>query len=80
MLLSVATPTELVLEETCQSVSLPTAIGRIQVLPGHAALMACLSKGVLSYVSNGANKEVTVEDGFIKIIDDKISIITPKAS
>jgi F-type H+-transporting ATPase subunit epsilon len=73
--LEVVTPERRVLAEEVNSVTLPGRAGEMQILPGHAALIAELKTGVLSYNQAGATHQLHVSGGFIEVSDDRVSVL-----
>jgi F-type H+-transporting ATPase subunit epsilon len=47
----------------------------MQILPGHAALIAELKTGVLTYNHGGTNSQLHVSGGFIEVSDDRVSVL-----
>ena len=73
--LEVVTPERRVLSEAVNSVTVPGRAGEMQILPGHAALIAELKTGVLSYNHDGATQQLHVSGGFLEVSDDRISVL-----
>ena len=73
--LEVVTPERRVLAESVNSVTVPGRAGEMQILPGHAALIAELKTGVLSYAQDGATQQLHVSGGFIEVSDDRVSVL-----
>ena len=73
--LEVVTPERRVLAESVNAVTVPGRAGEMQILPGHAALIAELKTGVLSYAQDGATQQLHVSGGFIEVSDDRVSVL-----
>ncbi len=73
--LEVVTPERRVLSEAVNAVTVPGRAGEMQILPGHAALIAELKTGVLSYTQDGATHLLHVSGGFIEVSDDRVSVL-----
>ena len=73
--LEVVTPERRVLAEPVNSVTVPGRAGEMQILPGHAALIAELKTGVLVYAQNGATQQLHVSGGFMEVSDDRVSVL-----
>lgn len=73
--LEVVTPERRVLAEAVGSVTVPGRAGEMQILPGHAALIAELRTGVLTYNHSGTNSVLHVSGGFIEVSDDRVSVL-----
>ena len=73
--LEVVTPERRVLAEAVNSVTVPGRAGEMQILPGHAALIAELKTGVLTYNQSGATSQLHVSGGFIEVSNDRVSVL-----
>lgn len=73
--LEVVTPERRVLAEPVNSVTVPGRAGEMQILPGHAALIAELKTGVLSFSQDGTPFQLHVSGGFIEVSDDRVSVL-----
>jgi F-type H+-transporting ATPase subunit epsilon len=73
--LEVVTPERRVLSEAVNSVTIPGREGEMQILPGHAALIAELKPGVLTYNQDGTNFPLHVARGFVEIHHDRVSVL-----
>lgn len=78
--LSIYTPAGLLLEEAVGAVTLPTAMGEIGVLPGHASYTGILASGTLQYLSGGSKKEVTVTGGFAAFAGNILTVLADSAT
>ncbi len=68
--LRVVTPTRVVVEAEADSVTVPGALGALGILPGHAALLATLRIGELSYSSGAREHYLAVQNGFVEVSAD----------
>src|SRR5947208_7653254 len=73
--LEVITPERRVLSEAVNSVTIPGREGEMQILPGHAALIAEIKTGVLTYNQDGTNFQLHVSRGFVEIHNDRVSVL-----
>ena len=73
--LEVVTPERRVLSEAVNAATVPGRAGEMQILPGHAALIAELKTGVLSYNQDGATHLLHVSGGFIEVSNDRVSVL-----
>ena len=73
--LEVVTPERRVLSESVSAVTVPGRNGEMQILPGHAALIAELKTGVLSYTEDGTTFQLHVSGGFVEVSDDRVSVL-----
>jgi F-type H+-transporting ATPase subunit epsilon len=77
--LVLVTPERKVLEETCDSVSLPAAEGYVTILPRHAPLIATLGTGVLTLKSGARSSSFAIAGGFFEVSDDRITVLADEA-
>lgn len=78
--LNVVTPERSFLDEECLSVVLPGKLGQMQILTGHAALLAELKAGIIAFEK--ANKEVVkfmVDTGFVEVDKDQVNVLCEQA-
>ncbi len=73
--LEIVTPEKMVVNETVDTVRVPTAKGEIGILANHAPLISTLRPGVLSYSKGDSSNEMVVSGGFIEVSKDKVSIL-----
>jgi F-type H+-transporting ATPase subunit epsilon len=74
--LEIVTPDGLKLKTDVSEFTAPSVDGEFGVLPGHVALLAALTTGIVSYVENGEKHLVAVGAGFAEIADDQAVLIT----
>ena len=67
MKFKIATPERIMLETEVDSVSLPTTLGEITVLPNHIPLVANLMPGEIKYKIGGKENFFAVSGGIIEI-------------
>jgi F-type H+-transporting ATPase subunit epsilon len=70
MKFKIATPERIMLETEVDSVSLPTTLGEITVLPHHIPLVANLVAGEIKYKQAGKNIFFAVSGGVIEVKKD----------
>jgi F-type H+-transporting ATPase subunit epsilon len=78
-LLEVATPERLFVNEQVTEAQIPAANGYVGILPGHAALLAELGSGELSYVSGGRRRSMQVEGGWLEVSNDHARVLATAA-
>jgi len=61
------TPERTVLNEELDSLSCPTTLGQITILPGHIPLVATLTAGELIARTGGKEQNIAVSGGFIEV-------------
>ncbi|MFT5049123.1 MAG: F-type H+-transporting ATPase subunit epsilon [Chlamydiales bacterium] len=74
--LRVITPERIVLDVPTDSVRFPGIDGSVGVLPGHAALVAALGPGELSYEESGKRQQMFVAGGFAEVRSNTVRIVT----
>jgi len=78
-ILEVATPERLLLREQVGEAQIPAANGYVGILPGHAALLAELGAGTLSYSTGGHRRCLSVEGGWLEVADDHVRVLADRA-
>jgi len=66
-LLEVATPERLLVNEQVREAQIPAANGYLGILPGHAALLAELGAGELSYAVEGRRRALKIDGGWVEV-------------
>jgi F-type H+-transporting ATPase subunit epsilon len=77
--LEIVTPEKQVVDETVDSVTVPTLSGEAGILPNHAPLISALKPGILSFTNKGATERLAVAGGFVEVNSDKVSVLTDVA-
>ena len=77
--LELATPTRMVVAESVDEVVVPGSEGYFGVLPGHAALLATLGIGELTYRIGRDERHVAVAGGFAEVRNDKVIVLADTA-
>jgi F-type H+-transporting ATPase subunit epsilon len=78
-LLEVATPEDLLVREQVTEAQIPAANGYLGVLPGHAALLAELGAGELTYVCGGRRRGLRIDGGWVQISNDHARVLANSA-
>ncbi len=74
--LEVVTPQRSLLKTMCDSVTLPGSMGELQVLPGHAPLLAGLKPGTLSY----GDQKLMVAAGYAEVDQSHVTVMCEGAA
>jgi F-type H+-transporting ATPase subunit epsilon len=74
--LRVITPDRIALDTTADSVVFPGVDGLIGVLPMHAAMVAAVEAGPLTYTSGGKEQTLFVAGGFAEVRDNTVRFVT----
>jgi F-type H+-transporting ATPase subunit epsilon len=77
--LEIVTPEKKVLDESVDSVTVPTASGEAGILPNHAPLISALKPGILSYSNKGTTERLAVSGGFVEVSANTVSVLTDTA-
>src|ERR1044072_7160821 len=73
--LEIVTPEKMVLSESVDSLTVPTASGEIGIMTNHAPLISSLRAGILSYTRGGATEKLVISGGFVEVSADNVSIM-----
>ena len=77
--IEIVTPEKKAFTGPADAITVPTAQGEIQLLPGHIPLTSLVVAGEL-VVQNGSSIErLAVDKGFVRILGDVVSVITEAA-
>ena len=74
MTLKIISAEQIEFEGTIESVTLPGVMGMFQVLNNHAALIAALMAGKMSYVADGQTVERDIHGGVADVKDNVVSV------
>lgn len=76
----IATPERVVYESEVDSVTCPTEMGEVTILPNHIPLVANLAPGEMKIVAAGQEKYIAVTGGFLEVRPDNEVIILADAA
>jgi F-type H+-transporting ATPase subunit epsilon len=74
MTLRIISAEQIEFEGTVEQVTLPGVMGQFQVLNNHAALIAALKAGKMSYVAAGKTVEQDIHGGVADVKDNVVSV------
>jgi F-type H+-transporting ATPase subunit epsilon len=74
MTLRIISAEQIEFEGTVEQVTLPGVLGQFQVLKNHAALIAALKDGRMSYVADGNTVERDIHGGVADVKDNVVSV------
>ncbi len=77
---SVISPESVLFEGEVSSVVAPAFDGEVGILENHAPMMTLLGKGSLRLASGGGEKRFNIEGGFLQVVENKVRIVTEKAT
>lgn len=75
----IATPERVVYKDEVDSVTLPTKIGEITVLPNHIPLISILAPGEIIIKNNGEETLIAVSGGFVEVLSTKVVVLADSA-
>jgi F-type H+-transporting ATPase subunit epsilon len=77
--IEIVTPDRRAYTGTADSVTLPTSLGSIGILPGHIPLTAVIAAGEVIVSLAGKTSRLAVDQGFVRVVSDKVSVVTEAA-
>ncbi len=77
---SVISPESVLFEGEVSSVVAPAFDGEVGILENHAPMMTLLGKGSLRLAGGAGEKRFDIEGGFLQVVENKVRIVTEKAS
>jgi F-type H+-transporting ATPase subunit epsilon len=78
--LKLVTPQRVLVDEQVSKVSLPTTLGEITILPGHAPLVSDVNSGELVFEKDGVMKSVYVAGGVVEVaLGNKVTMLVDEA-
>lgn len=76
MHLIVLTPDHKVFEGKITLLKVPGTMGSFEVMKGHAPIVSSLGQGIVKIKAmDGKEKTFQIEDGFIEVLNDQISLL-----
>ena len=78
-ILESVTPEAKIYSEEVDYVVVPTANGKIDILPNHVPIIDKLIAGDLKVEKSGVLEYLAVSSGFVEVYSDKVSILTDEA-
>ena len=76
MNLVILTPDKELFHGSVTSVNVPAIGGRFEVLNGHAPIVAAIGQGEIRFqLTKGEKRSITVEQGFIEVIRNEVSLL-----
>jgi F-type H+-transporting ATPase subunit epsilon len=77
--LEIVTPEKQLFSGPVDSVTVPSTIGYLGILPGHAPLLAELGIGEVSYIIGGRTNFLFCSWGFAEILPDRVVLLAQNA-
>lgn len=75
MQLEILTPEKKLFEGEVVSVKVPGVSGEFEMLNNHAPIVSALTNGVISINHNNEITNISIEDGFIECLQNKVVIL-----
>lgn len=76
----IITPLRTALQADVSSIQLPAIEGEMEILPGHADIIAAVANGELTYRPEGGNPDsLFVGGGFLQVEKDNVLLVTDTA-
>jgi F-type H+-transporting ATPase subunit epsilon len=80
MQVQLVTPEQVLYQGEASMVIARTLDGDLGILPGHAPVLGALRPGRVRVVKpDGSEEVVTVDSGFVEVIDDRVTILADAA-
>ena len=73
--LEIVTPEKKAVDETVDSVTIPTVNGEVGILSNHAPLISALKSGVLTFMKGGTTEKMVVSGGFVEVGVNQVSVL-----
>lgn len=73
--LKIVSPERLFYEGDAEFLELKTTEGEIGIYPEHISMTSIIESGVMRVVENGETKEAALNDGFVEILPDRVTIL-----
>ena len=80
LFLEIVTPDSITFSKEVKSVVIPTANGRIGILPKHIPIIDKVVPGYLKIELEGEFDYISINTGFMEVYGDKVSILTDGAA
>jgi len=78
--LEIITPEGIALTQETSSVTFPTAMGELTILPGHQPLLGQTQTGELTYLDETASRVYAIDNGFFMLRGNKLSLLVEGAA
>ncbi len=80
MTLEILTPEKKFFSGDAESVMLPGADGKFEILKDHAPLISSLKEGEIRIRQNGKDTSVKIKSGFVEVLNNKINVMVEGAA
>lgn len=73
--IKIITPDETLFEDKADTIFLPGAKGRFQILENHAPLVSNLAKGEIKLISSGVEKTFDISGGVVEVLKNQVIVL-----
>lgn len=80
MRVTVISPEQAIFDGGATAVTAPAYDGLVGILPGHAPFVTLLGEGRLTVRADGQDRNFTVRQGFLQVIDDTVRVVAESAT
>lgn len=77
--LKVITPRKVVIDETIESVTVPTEDGEITILPHHSRLFSLLVEGIVKIRKSGEEDSLAIGGGYLETDGNTVKVLVSRA-
>jgi len=75
----IATPERVVFRDEVDSITLPTTMGEITILPNHIPLISVLKTGEITVRKGEEEFAMAVAGGFVEVLSEKVVVLADRA-
>jgi len=75
----IATPERVVFKDEVDSITLPTSMGEITILPNHIPLISVLKTGEIMVRKGEEEVSMAVAGGFVEVLSEKVVVLADRA-
>lgn len=75
----IATPERVVFKDEVDSITLPTTMGEITILPNHIPLISVLKTGEITVKKGNEEYSMAVAGGFVEVLSEKVVVLADRA-
>ena len=79
MTVEILTPEKKFFSGEAESILMPGADGKFEILKDHAPLISSLKEGEIRIRQNGKDTSVKIKSGFVEVLNNKINVMVEGA-
>ncbi len=80
MRVTVISPERAVFDGDASAVTAPAYDGLVGILPGHAPFVTLLGAGDLTVRTDGGERVISVQQGYLQVVDDLVRVVAEHAA